>query len=72
MPEVRARRRTAKRSGSARFRLNRWYYRHRPQVAVAVAFLAASVIGLGVVVYRDLQAPAPPPDLEASDTEYPS
>lgn len=46
MPEVIVRKRVARRRGNWKYRLNRWFYRHRPQVAVAAAFVAACLVGL--------------------------
>ena len=45
MPEVIVRKRAGKRNGNVSYRLHRWYYRHRPQVAVAVAFLVFALAG---------------------------
>ena len=46
MPEVTVRKRVARRSGSWRYRLNRWFYRNRPQVAVSVAFVIFVLAGI--------------------------
>jgi hypothetical protein len=46
MPEVVVRKRLGRRSGDWKFRLNRWFYRHRPQIAVIAAFAVACLIGL--------------------------
>lgn len=40
------RRRLGRRSGGWKYRLNRWFYRHRPKIAVAAAFGAACLVGL--------------------------
>lgn len=45
MPEVTVRKRVGKRNGSVNYRLHRWFYRHRPQVAVAAAFLVFALGG---------------------------
>jgi len=46
MPEVVVRRRLGRRSGGWKYRLNRWYYRNRPKVAVTAAFVLACLLGL--------------------------
>jgi hypothetical protein len=46
MPEVVVRKRLGRRSGDWKFRLNRWFYRNRPQIAVIAAFAVACLIGL--------------------------
>jgi hypothetical protein len=46
MPEVLVRKRLGRRSGDWKFRLNRWFYRNRPQIAVIAAFAVACLIGL--------------------------
>ena len=38
MPEVTVRKRVGKRSGGWKYKVRRWYYRNRPQVAVTAAF----------------------------------
>jgi len=45
MPEVTVRKRAGKRKGSVNYRLHRWFYRHRPQVAVVAAFLVFALGG---------------------------
>lgn len=45
MPEITVRKRVGKRSGDLKYKSRRWFYRHRPQVAVAVAFLIFVVGG---------------------------
>ncbi|HEV2531414.1 hypothetical protein [Phenylobacterium sp.] len=46
MPEVVVRKRVGRRTGDWRFRLNRWFYRNRPKIAVIAAFAVACVLGL--------------------------
>jgi hypothetical protein len=46
MPEVIVRKRLAKRSGGLKYRINRWFYRHRPTVAVVAAFVLASLVAI--------------------------
>lgn len=46
MPEVTVRKRLGRRSGDLKYRLNRWFYRNRPKVAVTAAFVAACLAGL--------------------------
>jgi len=46
MPEVVVRKRLGRRSGDWKFRLNRWFYRNRPRIAVIAAFAVACLIGL--------------------------
>jgi hypothetical protein len=46
MPEVVVRKRLGRRSGDWKFRLNRWFYRNRPKIAVIAAFGVACVLGL--------------------------
>lgn len=60
MPEVFVRKRVGKRSETTTFRLSRWYYRHRPRVAITVAFLAACIIGLVMAAGHANQTPPPP------------
>ena len=65
MPEVTVRRRVGKRSGDWKYRLNRWFYRNRPRIAVVVAFIVAALIGLaatsGLKVLTVESPEAPPP-----------
>ena len=49
MPEVTVRRRTRRRSGDWKFRLNRWFYRNRPRIAVVTAFVVAALLGLAAL-----------------------
>lgn len=49
MPEVTVRKRVGKRSGGWKYKVRRWYYRHRPQVAVAAAFAVVVLISIIVV-----------------------
>ena len=46
MPDVMVRKRLGRRSGDWKFRLNRWFYRNRPKIAVLAAFAVACVLGL--------------------------
>lgn len=46
MPEVVVRKRVGRRSGDWKYRLNRWYYRHRPRIAVTAAFAIACLLGV--------------------------
>lgn len=46
MPEVMVRKRLQRRSGEWKQRLNRWFYRNRPQIAVLAAFTVACLIAL--------------------------
>jgi hypothetical protein len=46
MPEVVVRKRLGRRSGDWRYRLNRWFYRNRPKIAVIAAFGVACLLGL--------------------------
>jgi len=46
MPEVVVRKRVGRRSGDWTYRLNRWFYRNRPKIAVIAAFAVACVLGL--------------------------
>lgn len=46
MSEVVVRRRVGRRSGDWKYRLTRWFHRHRPKVAVLAAFTAACLLGL--------------------------
>jgi hypothetical protein len=46
MPEVVVRKRKGRRSGDWKYRLNRWFYRNRPKIAVLAAFAVACVLGL--------------------------
>ena len=46
MPEVVVRKRLGRRSGGWKYRLHRWFYRNRPKIAVAAAFLIACLVGL--------------------------
>jgi len=61
MPEVVVRKRVGRRSGDWKFRLNRWFYRNRPQIAVIAAFAVACLIGLAAASLgiRSLGAGAP-------------
>lgn len=46
MPEVVVRKRLGRRSGDWKYRVNRWYYRNRPKIAVVVAFSVACLLSL--------------------------
>lgn len=46
MPDVMVRKRLGRRSGGWKFRLNRWFYRNRPKIAVLAAFAVACMLGL--------------------------
>lgn len=46
MPEIVVRKRVVRRSGNWKYRLNRWFFRNRPKVAVLAAFAAACLLGL--------------------------
>lgn len=46
MPEVVIRKRVGRRSGDWKYRVNRWYFRNRPKIAVVAAFAVACVLGL--------------------------
>lgn len=46
MPQVVIRRRLSRRSGDWQYRVNRWFQRNRPEAAVMVAFVVASLLGL--------------------------
>ena len=46
MPEVVVRKRVGRRSGDWKYRVNRWYYRNRPKIAVMAAFAVACLLGL--------------------------
>ena len=46
VPEVVTRKRVGRRSGGLRFKLNRWFYRNRPAVAVGVAFIIFVLVGI--------------------------
>lgn len=52
MPEVTVRKRVGKRSGGWKYKVRRWYYRNRPQVAVTAAF--AVVVLLSIIVIHAL------------------
>ncbi|MEI6871043.1 MAG: hypothetical protein WCL08_02055 [Verrucomicrobiota bacterium] len=68
MPEVTVRKRVGKRSGTLSYRLNRWYFRNRPQVAVVVVFIVFALTGFIVAkvllpstsIETPATAPAPP------------
>lgn len=49
MPQVIVRRRLGRPSGTLGHRVNRWFYRHRPQVAVIAAFVVACLLGMAAV-----------------------
>lgn len=49
MPEVTVRKRVGKRSGGWKYKVRRWYYRNRPQVAVTAAFAVVVLISIIVV-----------------------
>lgn len=46
VPEVVTRKRIGRRSGGMRFKLNRWFYRNRPRVAVGIAFIIFVLTGI--------------------------
>lgn len=46
MPEVVIRKRLGRRSGDVTYRMNRWFYRNRPKIAVMAAFGVACLLGL--------------------------
>ena len=46
VPDVVTRKRVGRRSGGLRFKLNRWFYRNRPAVAVGVAFIIFVLVGI--------------------------
>jgi hypothetical protein len=62
LPEVTVRKRVGRRSGSWRYRLSRWSYRYRPQIAVGVAFGLMVVVAVGITAA--LQASAVSEDSE--------
>lgn len=49
MPEVIVRKRLGRRSGDFRYRMRRWIYHNRPQIAVVVAVGLMSMIGIAVL-----------------------
>lgn len=46
MPEIVVRKRVGRRSGDMQYRMNRWFYRNRPKIAVLAAFGVACLLGL--------------------------
>ncbi|MDB5450667.1 MAG: hypothetical protein JWQ52_1795 [Phenylobacterium sp.] len=66
MPEVIVRKRLAKRSGDWKFKVSRWFYRNRPQVAVLAAFAIACVAGLVLAAAGLGSLGGRPADTEAS------
>jgi hypothetical protein len=70
MPEVMVRKRLGRRSGDWKFRLNRWFYRNRPQIAVIAAFAVACLIGLAAASpgIRTLGVGPAAPDASAAPT----
>jgi hypothetical protein len=65
MPEVVVRKRMGRRSGDWRYRLNRWFYRNRPRIAVVAAFGAACLLGLMAASMGVKSLSAGSPDSEA-------
>jgi hypothetical protein len=61
MPEVTVRRRVGRRSGDWKYRLNRWFYRNRPRIAVVTAFIVAAILGLAAVSTLKSLSPEQPP-----------
>jgi hypothetical protein len=66
MPEVMVRKRLGRRSGDWKFRLNRWFYRNRPQIAVIAAFAVACLIGLAAASLGIRTLGVGPADADAS------
>ncbi|WP_411289039.1 hypothetical protein [Phenylobacterium sp.] len=66
MPQVIVRKRLGRRSGTLGHRVNRWFYRNRPQVAVIAAFAVACLLGMAAasIGLKDLDglASQPAPD----------
>ncbi|MFZ3008388.1 MAG: hypothetical protein WA047_19660 [Phenylobacterium sp.] len=46
MPEIVTRKRLGRRTGGVRFKLRRWFYRYRPEVAVTIAFIVFVFVGI--------------------------
>ena len=66
MPEVMVRKRLGRRSGDWKFRLNRWFYRNRPKIAVIAAFAVACVIGLAAASLGIRSLAVGPADADAA------
>lgn len=71
MPEVVVRKRLGRRSGDWRFRMNRWFYRNRPKIAVIAAFGVACVLGLAAASMglRNLGESHPQGDIPATPSQ---
>ena len=66
MPEVVVRKRVGRRSGDWRYRLNRWFYRNRPKIAVIAAFGVACVLGLAAASMGRKNMGASPAEAETT------
>ena len=66
MPEVVTRKRLGRRTGGVRFKLHRWFYRNRPQVAVAAAFVIFVLAGILFASLSVKSTGHGPTDVEAS------
>lgn len=66
MPEVVTRKRLGRRTGGVQFKLHRWFYRNRPQVAVAVAFVIFVLAGIVFANIFIKSTGRGPTDLQAS------
>jgi hypothetical protein len=71
MPEVVVRKRMGRRSGDWRYRLNRWFYRNRPKIAVIAAFGVACVLGLAAAS-MGLQSLSAGPSQAQAETSAPA
>lgn len=66
VPEVVTRKRLGRRTGGVRFKLHRWFYRNRPQVAVFVAFVIFVLAGILFAGFSIKSTGHRPADVEAS------
>ena len=71
MPEVVVRKRLGRRSGDWKYRLDRWFYRNRPKIAVLAAFAVACLAGLVIAAVAIEQMGAGPAQAEAPATAQP-
>lgn len=68
VPEVVTRKRLGRRTGGVRFKLHRWFYRYRPQVAVAIAFIVFVLVGIVFASLSIQSTGQDPTEIDVSST----
>lgn len=72
MPEVVTRKRLGRRTGGVRFKLHRWFYRNRPQVAVTLAFVVFVLAGIVIAGLSVKATGHRPADVEGTPAPAPT